>query len=221
MVFVLQNNLGDKAKDCSLGVLIMDNVLNTPSCKLDSMKLELENHIRDKYGKIERKALKCFHPIDAYVSYYKGFGYTYHVLLQLESIIKGKPIPKRFPLVEAMFMAELKNMLLTAGHDLNKIIAPLCLNASTGYEKYITINGKDTEAISRDILISDHKGVISSILRGPDLRTSIDENTRQVLYTVYAPSGIKEQLVYSHLNDIEAYVLAFSEKASSSLKQVY
>lgn len=42
---------------------------------------------------------------DAYILYYKKFGYTYHVLPQLESVIKGKTIPFGLPLVEAMFIA--------------------------------------------------------------------------------------------------------------------
>lgn len=220
-MFVMQNNLGEKAKDCSLGVLIMENVRNTPSGKLHSIKLELENEIRDKYGKTDRKALKVIHPIDTYASYYKRFGYTYHVLPQLESVIHGKSICGGLPLVEAMFMSELKNMLLTAGHDLEKIQFPLCLNASTGIENYTALSGKEVTTVSGDIILADQEAVISSILRGPDLRTIIDEKTRQVLYVVYAPSGIEDQLIYRHLHDIEAYVRVFSEKATTSLIQIY
>jgi hypothetical protein len=32
--------------------------------------------------------------------------------------LKGKAIPRQAALVEAMFMAELENLILTAGHDL-------------------------------------------------------------------------------------------------------
>jgi hypothetical protein len=51
-------------------------------------------------------------PIKTYHDYYKRFKKTYHILLQLESIVfKNKSIPKVSSLVEAMFMAELKNLL--------------------------------------------------------------------------------------------------------------
>ena len=63
--------------------------------------------------------------LQVYDTYYKRFKKTYHVQLQLESIVfKGKSIPSVAALVEAMFMAEIKNMLLTAGHDLEACRCP-------------------------------------------------------------------------------------------------
>ena len=60
--------------------------------------------------------------IQAYAAYYERFNKTYHVQLQLESVaLKGKSIPRVSALVEAMFMAELENLLLTAGHDLDVV----------------------------------------------------------------------------------------------------
>lgn len=220
-MFDLQIVPGDKARDCSLGILIMENVPPAGSDKLRLMKLEIENEIRGKYGQSNRKALKALHPMDIYVSYYKRFGYTYHVLPQLESVIRGKFIPDGLLLVEAMFMAELKNMLLTAGHDLDKIKAPLCLRTSSGNENYTSLSGKHTTTVPEDIMLTDQEGIISSILKGPDLRAAITAQTQRVIYTVYAPSGIEEELIFQHLDDIESYVRAFSEESITELKQVY
>ncbi len=137
------------------------------------------------------------------------------MLPQLESVIKGKAIPGGLPLVEAMFMAEVKNMLLTAGHDYDKTRAPLSLRISTGDESYTTMNGKDVTTISGDFMIADHENVISSILRGPDQRTAITEETTRVIYTVYAPFGVEEHLVQEHLREIGTYVRIVSEKSST------
>ncbi len=64
-------------------------------------------------------ALPGWGPLPAYASYYRAFDKTYHVLGQLKSVaVKGKAIPSVAALVEAMFIAELHNGLLTAGHDL-------------------------------------------------------------------------------------------------------
>ncbi|HHV99864.1 MAG TPA: hypothetical protein GXX36_09900 [Clostridiaceae bacterium] len=215
------NEAGETEK-CSIGILVMENVNNESSeDKLMYVRQELEDTIRSKYGQATRGDLKMLHPIDAFVSYYKKFGYTYHVLLQLESFIKGKPILGRLPLVEAMFIAELKNMLLTAGHDFDKIKAPLSLRVSTGNERYTTINGKDVTTISGDFMIADQENVISSILRGQDLRTAITKDTTRVIYTVYAPFGVEEQLVREHLREIEAYVRIFSPKSNTCLCQIF
>ncbi len=219
---IMQNELGDQRNNCSLGLLIMECVQNIDlDNKLTAIKHNLEASLREKYAQTTRSELKSTHPMDIYVSYYKRFGYTYHVLPQIESIVKGKTIPDVSPLVEAMFIAELKNMLLTAGHDFDKIKTPLRLMLSTGQESYLSLSGRDVTAVSGDFMLSDQRGVISSILRGPDLHAAITEQTNRVLYTVYAPLGVEQQLIFQHLNDIESYVRAFSERAVTSFKHVF
>ncbi|MCO1601965.1 phenylalanine--tRNA ligase beta subunit-related protein [Desulfosporosinus nitroreducens] len=118
-------------------------------------------------------------------------------------------------------MAELKNTFLTASHDLDKIKTPLSLKVSTGSESFTTLSGHNVTTIPGDIMIEDQEAIISSILRGPDLRTAITEHTTRVIYTVYAPFGVEEQLVREHLRDIESYVRIFSEKSITCLNQVF
>lgn len=225
----MHNELGDKKSDCSLGLLIVEGVRNTACSnrpdaviidRLAAAKHDLQYSLRGKYGQTDRSGLKALHPMDIYVSYYKKFGYTYHVLPQLESFLKGKAIPGGLPLVEAMFMAELKNMLLTAAHDLDKIKAPLKFVVTTGQDTYQSISGRDVTAVPGDFAVSDQEAIISSILRGPDQRTAITEQTSRVLYTVYAPPGVEYQLVSRHLDDIESYVRLFSEEAVTGLKRL-
>ncbi len=215
------NETGDIEK-CCIGILFMEKVQNESSEDwLMFKRHELENTIRSQYTQKSRGELKALHPMDIYISYYKKFGYTYHVLPQLESVIKGKPIPGGAPLVEAMFMAELKNTLLTAGHDYDKIKVPVSVKISTGSESFTTLSGHNVTTIPNDIMIMDQEAVMSSILRGPDQRTAITAHTSRVLYTVYAPSGVEEQLVYEHLSDIEAYVRIVSETSITRIKQVF
>ena len=158
--------------------------------------------------------------MSVYVSYYKKFGYTYHVLQQVESVAKGKKSMSVSGLVNSMFMAEMKNMILTAGHDLAKISGAVSLKVATGQESYVCMNGRETKTIQGDIMITDDESVLSSILRGPDGRTSIDEETEQVLYTIYAPTGIDEKEIISHMDDIESYVRLFSPGSNLELKTV-
>ncbi|MDD4431338.1 MAG: hypothetical protein PHF61_08065, partial [Bacteroidales bacterium] len=164
--------------------------------------------------------LKSLHPMSVYVSYYKKFGYTYHVLQQVESVAKGKKSVSVSGLVDSMFMAEMKNMILTAGHDLAKISGAVSLKVATGEEAYVCMNGKETKTVPGDIMITDGESVLSSILRGPDGRTSIDAGTEKVLYTVYAPAGIAEKEILSHMNDIESYARLFSPELNVELKTV-
>lgn len=141
---LIQNELENGSDDCSLGILIMQNIaIDSSEENLNAVKIDLEQSIREKYRESSGKELQMIHPMDVYVTTYKKFGYTYHVLLQLESIIKGKSISNGLAPVKAMFMAELNNLLLTAGHDLEKVNFPLQLKHSKGDEGYLSISGKE------------------------------------------------------------------------------
>jgi len=201
----------------------MRNVAN-PECHtaLDKRKEELENQLRSRFSDYDRASLKALPTFQAYSAYYRRHKKTYHVQLQLESVVfKGRAIPRVAALVEAMFMAELKNLLLTAGHDLEALQMPVKIDVADGSERYIRLSGQEQELKPGDMMIADAQGIISSVLYGPDRRTRITPETRQVFFTVYAPPGIGEQAVYQHLQDIQANVLLVAPEAEVESLKVY
>ncbi len=205
------------------GVLVMRDVGNPAKhSELEKRKLELEEQLRAQFAGQDRATLSSHPILQAYNTYYKRFKKSYHVQLQLESIAwKGKSIPSVSALVEAMFMAEMKNMLLTAGHDLDKLKLPLTLDVSKGVESYTLMRGEQQILKPEDMFISDQSGVISSIIYGPDQRTQINADTRNVIFTVYAPAGINEQAVKKHLEDTRDYVMIIAPQAQVELLKVY
>jgi DNA/RNA-binding domain of Phe-tRNA-synthetase-like protein len=170
----------------------------------------------------DRNAVTALKPIQIYNAYFKRYKKTYHVQLQLESIaLEGKSIPRVAALVEAMFMAELKNLLLTAGHDLDTIQMPIRLDVSNGSERYILLNGQEQVLKPGDMMMADTQGVISSVVYGPDRRTRITPDTRRVFFAVYAPPSIGEQAVYQHLQDIRTNVMIVAPGAAVESLKVY
>ncbi len=206
-----------------VGVLAMRDVANpVHHAELEKLKVELEAGLREQFKGQDRTALSSHPVLQVYGEYYKHFKKTYHVQLQLESIVmKGKSIPSVASLVEAMFMAEVKNMLLTAGHDLDLLQLPLTLNVSHGSENYTVMRGEAKTLKPDDMFISDRVGIISDIIYGPDQRTQINTNTRNVVFTVYVPAGIDAQLVAHHLQDMRDYVLVIAPQAQVELLQVF
>jgi DNA/RNA-binding domain of Phe-tRNA-synthetase-like protein len=209
--------------DAHVGVLVMRDVLNPAHhAELEKHKTELEEQLRSQFSGQDRAAMSTLPILQAYNTYYRRFKKTYHVQLQLESIAwKGKSIPSVSALVESMFIAEMKNMLLTAGHDLDALHLPLTLDVSNGTESYILLRVNEQVLKAGDMMIRDRTSVISSIVYGPDQRTQITDGTRNVVFTVYAPAGIKEQEVESHLHDIQENVMIFSQQAQAQLLEVY
>ena len=205
------------------GVLVMMDVANPAHHPLlEQQKFELEAELRTRFVGQDRAALANHPVLQAYSEYYKRFKKTYHVQLQLESIVmKGKSIPSVASLVEAMFMAEIKNLLLTAGHDLDVLQLPLTLNVSQGTESYTLMRGEEQILKPGDMFISDKLGIVSDIVYGPDQRTQINPDTCNVVFTVYAPAGIDEQAVTRHLQDIRDYVLVIAPQSQVELMKVY
>jgi DNA/RNA-binding domain of Phe-tRNA-synthetase-like protein len=205
------------------GILAMSDVTNPPyHARLEDRKQQLQAELRARFAGQDRRAIAALPTIQAYNAYYKSFKKTHHVQLQLESIaFKGKSLPSVAALVEAMFMAEIKNLLLTAGHDLDSLRLPITLDVATGQESYMLLRGQEQVTKAGDMLMVDQAGVISSILYGPDQRTPITANTRCVLFAVYAPPGIEAATVHDHLEDIRQYVWCVSPAAKIELLEVF
>ena len=206
-----------------VGILTMRDVVNPDHHPaLDARKAELESQLRSRFSGQDKVALKALPTIQAYTAYYKRFKKTYHVLLQLESIaIKGMPIPRVAGLVEAMFMAELTDLLLTAGHDLEAIQMPLKLDVSDGSERFTRLNGQEQVLKPGDMFIADAQAVISSIVYGTDRRTRITSETRQVFFSTYAPAGIGEQAVRQHLENVQANIKIIAPEAEVMSLEVF
>jgi DNA/RNA-binding domain of Phe-tRNA-synthetase-like protein len=205
------------------GVLVMRAVSNPAHDPgLERRKVALEGQLRAQFSSQDRTAIASHPVLQAYANYYRQFKKTYHIQLQLESIVlKGKSIPSVAALVESMFMAEMQDLLLTAGHDLDVLQLPLTLDVATGTEEYMLLRGAQQLLKPGDMLIRDQMGIISSIIYGPDQRTQITPETRNVIFTVYAPPGIDEQTVTEHLQHIRENVMVFAPQASVDLLKVY
>lgn len=229
MYFEVTNTWKSAYPGAHAGVLVMKNAANLAQHpELEGVKEKLVEDLRARFAGQDRAALKALPVMQAYDAYYKRFNKTYHVLLQLESIVfKGRSLPSVAGLVDAMFMAEVQNLLLTAGHDLDALRLPLMLDVApdnsddSAHRHYTLLRGDDQALKAGDMFIADGEGVISSILYGPDQRTQIREGTTNAVFTVYAPQGIAAETVEGHLRDIEGYVRLFAPRARVQMLKVF
>jgi DNA/RNA-binding domain of Phe-tRNA-synthetase-like protein len=209
--------------DAHVGLLVMHDVSNPAHHPdLERQKVALEEQVRAQFSGQDRAALSNDPILQAYNTYYRRFKKSYHVQLQLESILwKGKSIPSVSALVESMFMAEMKDLLLTAGHDLASLQLPLTLDVANGNETYTLLRGEEQILKPGDMMISDQVGIISSIIYGPDQRTQIAADTHNVVFTAYAPEGIEPQAVERHLENIRDYVMIIAPQAQVESLNIY
>ncbi len=151
------------------------------SAALDARKRATEARLRDTYQRFGRPDFNALPLIAAYARYYRRFGKTYHVQLQLESIVlKGKTLPSVSPLVDANFAAEVETLVLTAGHDVAQLAAPVRIDTSREGDRMVQMNG-----------------------------TAISPTTSHVLYVAYAPAGVGAAAVEAQLAAIAANIRLF------------
>jgi hypothetical protein len=71
------------------------------------------------------------------------------------------------------------------------------------------------------MMISDGNGIISSIVYGPDQRTQIRAETREAVFTVYAPAGIHPGAIVAHLDKIRYYAAIIAPGVRTLVLEVY
>ena len=188
----------------------VENVREHPA--LQERKRALEEELLIRFS--DPEDIKADPVIQAYAAYYKRFEKTYHVAGQLKTaVVKQRPLPTVSGLVDVMFMAEMKNLLLTAGHDLTRVVSPVTLDAATGEESYTKLNKEDQMAKAGDMMTVDGVGILSSVIHGPDYRSRISPDTRDALYVTYAPDGITREQLLGHVRDIWQNIRLFSPAA--------
>jgi DNA/RNA-binding domain of Phe-tRNA-synthetase-like protein len=220
--FLVVDRGADDSTCMRMGILIMRGVSAQSPMAAQDVEAAL-TELRRRYGGLQRTELKALYPVQAYVEYYKKFGYSYHVLGQLESVLSGKKtVGGGLVLLQVMFLAELVGMLLIAGHDLTKVQPPLTLKQADGTESFPTFSGQTAQSVAGDWLVRDGGGrTLSSILRGQDAQSCITADTQDVLYTVYAPANVKPADVEATLRLMQGWIAAFSPSAETDVLRVF
>ncbi len=190
--------LGRSYSKALFGSLIVKNIPNRSGSELlDNKKRELELDIRQNPIEPSEDAL-----ISSYNLFFKQWGKTYPIEYQILTIQKGGKFPAVSVLVDSMFLAELKDRILTSGHDLDLIDGELLFDVSTGGEQYLKLNGKKQILKKDDIILRDNEGILASLLYGPAQRTVITNTTSNALYFAWCPFGLDQTLISVHLNQI-------------------
>jgi DNA/RNA-binding domain of Phe-tRNA-synthetase-like protein len=206
----------------SVGLIAVRGVANPVSNdRLNDLASALEIDVRSRLGSADRETIRASPPLPAYAAYYKRWGQRYHVAMQLESVAqKGKALPRVAALVKAMFIAELRNLLLTAGHDLDALELPVRLEVGSG-ESFVAANGQETSVKPGDMFIADAQGrVLSAIITGPSDFARIAPETTAALVYAYAPPGVDSTLVETHLAEIEGNVKLIAPEAEVVSREI-
>jgi DNA/RNA-binding domain of Phe-tRNA-synthetase-like protein len=198
----------------TIGLLEISGVDNSnSSTSLNERKRDTETRLREKHKDFKRADFLALPVMAAYDQYYKRFNKTYHVQLQLESIVqKGKSLPNVSPAVDSYFMAEVETLILTAGHDVKKLQGPLLIDVSHEGDVIRQMNGENKPIRAGDMIMRDTESTRCSIIHGQDGQSLISEDTSHILYVAYVPAGIPTATVEDQLQKIEEIFVYFRHK---------
>ncbi len=214
----MQINITDRLKEkypvSIFGNLIIRDVSNRKRNEtLEDRKRSLEREIREKYVEVDKDTM-----IHYYNTYFKMWRKTYPIGYQINTVKSGGKFPQVSVLVDCMFIAELKNRILTSGHDLDEIKGDLTFDVSQGGEQYLKLNGQKQELKKKDVVLLDNEGILASILYGPARRTSISLKTKNALFFAWCPYTIDEEIIRSHLNEIFLNLNSVFESVTSEIQ---
>jgi DNA/RNA-binding domain of Phe-tRNA-synthetase-like protein len=188
-----------------IGLLEASGIANDRPCPaLDTRKREIEAGVRARYGGLTRRDLLALPVMAAYDAHYKRFNKTYHVQLQVESIaLKGRSLPNVSPAVDANFAAEVETLVLTAGHDVDRLQGTIQMDVSRAGDQMVQMNGTVKDLRPGDMIMRDARGISCSIIYGQDNESPISPRSTRVLYVAYAPAGVAAGRVELQLRLIE------------------
>ena len=204
----LNNEVRETYPTTAFGVMIIRGVkLLDPTAAFLQTKQDIQSAIRNRFSGMDKKQMRSFPPFSHYHRYYKKFKKTYHVLHQCESIAAGsRSLPNGMPLIQAMFMMEIKNQLLTAGYDCKNLPPSFSVSLADGNSSFIGIGEKKCLPPKNDIIFSAGRTILGSIICGPDHEHRIQNTTTDSLFAIYGVPGVTTEQMKQHLKDIQSVI---------------
>jgi len=128
--------------------------------------------------------------IDIYDQFFQSFGYECPLPKHLRRTINSG-FPKYNLMVDAHFMAEMCGGILVAVADYDRFDGALTLDIANGGEISRGMGGREMRTKKGEIVLRDEKEIVCVLCQGPDEKTRINEDTRNVLFYAYGIPGIE------------------------------
>lgn len=126
--------------------------------------------------------------IQAFESFFTQNGFRSPLGDQLKHVQK-KGLPGGSPHVKALLLSEMSTGTLMGAQDAAAIKGPLVCDLA---EEGETFNGMRAEVLCRkgEIVLRDLEGIIATLFQGPDSRTRLNKDTKDIAFFVFSVPGI-------------------------------
>jgi DNA/RNA-binding domain of Phe-tRNA-synthetase-like protein len=140
--------------------------------------------------------------IKAFEDYFAENGFRSPLTPQFE-MARRKGMPHSSALVDALLFSELSTGLLMGAQDAGAIRGELLYDMAVAGETFQGMR-KLVQCREGEIVLRDADGIFASLFQGPDYRTRLRKETRDIVFLVFTVPGIAEDDVLAGMAAIEA-----------------
>jgi DNA/RNA-binding domain of Phe-tRNA-synthetase-like protein len=159
------------------------NFISPPGFDTYKRKLLRKMRKRENLAQISER-------IDIYDQFFEDFGYECPLPKHLKRTINSG-FPKYNLMVDVHFMAEMCGGILVAVADYVRFDGALTLDVAEEGEICRGMGGRDMMTKKDEIVLRDEREIVCVLCQGPDEKTRISDDTRNVLFYAYGVPGIE------------------------------
>ncbi len=126
--------------------------------------------------------------VAAFDSYFAGHGLRSPLGGQIE-MVRSKGLPSGNLLVQALLLSEVSTGLLMGAQDAGAIRGDVVCDRAKPGETFRGMR-REVQCRPNEIILRDDEGIIASLLQGPDHRTRLTLETKDVVFFVFSAPGI-------------------------------
>lgn len=130
--------------------------------------------------------------VEIYNRFFERFGHPCPLPQHLKRTVHSG-FPRYNLMVDAHFMAEMCAGILVAVADYDCFEGELTLDLADEGEHCIGLGHRDMVTGQGEIVLRDEREIVCILCQGPDEKTRVTDDTRNVLYYAYAVPGIDAQ----------------------------
>lgn len=159
------------------------NSVNPPGFDQYKRKLLRKMRKRETLAQITER-------INTYSQFFSSFGYECPLPEHLRRTINSG-FPKYNLMVDAHLMAEMCAGILVAVADFDRFDGALLLDVAEEGESCLGLGGRNIMTKKGEIVLRDEREIVCVLCQGPDEKTRVKDDTRNVLFYAYAVPGIE------------------------------
>lgn len=176
---------------------------------------EVENYIRRNTESLMMKAKSISR-------FYKTQGEKNrsHIESLIKSIANGKNIKSVNFIVDCVMLAELRNAILLGVHDVDRIQEDIILDVASEGEEFMGMGNHSVVTRQNEVVLRDKIGIWASYTRGPDARTVVDADTRNIIVLGFFTPETTQGNMLEAISDSVSLLLGVAKGQPEEIKVI-